>query len=307
MNWIAFVTIAVISDSSRIFIDNYVSDFYFKGNGAVSQKLFYAYTSIIFSVILAIVGDIDFSNFPITTFFVFLLSGILSSIASIPYYKALEIDNSTNLGIFIQLAPILYLILGWLFLGDSLSFTQFIAFFVILAAPLLIILTTHKRSRKIRLKAILYSFLYVLIAVIANLIFVKENTTDINFLTGISFILLGKGIGAFLIFLIRPKWRRRFHQVSKTTKRKVFRPLIVNAIIGLIKDIAYRGALITAPSIALASVATDSTEPIAIFFMGLVLTIIWPKFGREKLDKKTVLVHVIATALVVTGIILIQI
>ena len=52
MNWIAFVTIAVISDSSRIFIDNYVSDFYFKGNGAVSQKLFYAYTSIIFSVIL---------------------------------------------------------------------------------------------------------------------------------------------------------------------------------------------------------------------------------------------------------------
>ena len=61
-----------------------------------------------------------------------------------------------------------------------------------------------------------------------------------------------------------------------------------------------------APSVALASAASDSTTPIMIFFMGIVLTILWPNFGREKLNRKSVLVHLIATVLVVAGIILIQ-
>jgi hypothetical protein len=40
--------------------------------------------------------------------------------------------------------------------------------------------------------------------------------------------------------------------------------------------------------------------------MGLLLTLIWPKFGREKLQKKVILVHFIATILVVIGIVLMQ-
>ena len=49
MSWLIFVITSFLFDSSRIFIDNYISDFYFKGKGAVSQKLFYGYTFIIFS------------------------------------------------------------------------------------------------------------------------------------------------------------------------------------------------------------------------------------------------------------------
>lgn len=307
MNWLIFVLITVLFESFRIFLDNYLSDYYFKGRHSVSQKYFYGIAFVIFALILIPFAGIDFSVGLISTIMIFIIAGIINSFAGIPYYKVLELDDSTNLGIFIQLSPVLYLILGWLFLGETISPTQLVAFFIILSAPLLILFTTRKRSRKIKIKAIFYAFLYVLLAVISNLIFVKESSQDITFAGAMAFLFLGKGLGNLLIMAARPKWRRRFRDVMQSSHKKVLRPLFGSLTLSLVKDFTYRAALILAPSVALASATSDSSEPIFIFFMGVVLTIIWPNFGREKLQRKSIIVHLIATVLVVIGIILIQI
>lgn len=306
MNWLGFVAVAVILDALRIFIDNYVSDVYFKGREAVSQKWFYAFIYVIVGTVILAASGFNLNNLDWAAAGLFVFSGFLASFSGIPYYKALEIEDTTNLGIFIQLAPIFYLILGWFFLGETFSPVQLVAFLVILAAPLLIIATTRKRSRKVKIRAVLYAFLYVFVAVIANVIFVKADNENFTLLNEVALLFLGKGLGNFIIMLARPKWRKRFNSIYKSSRGKVLRPLIANSAIGLVKDFAYRGALITAPAVALASVSSDSAEPIVIFFMGLVLTLIWPKFGREKLNRKTVLVHLIATVLVVAGIVLLQ-
>lgn len=307
MIWLIFVAITVIIDSIRIFVDNYVSDVYFKGKGAASQKLFYGCLLIPFTIIVLLATGFSFETIPLNLVAILFLAGLINGVSGIFYYKALEIDDSTNLGIFIQLAPVLYLILGWFFLGETFSPLQLVAFVIIVAAPLLIIFFTRKRSRKIRIKAVLYSFLYVLIAVISNLIFIKGNTaTNASFFTTVSIVLLGKGIADVIIVCCTPKWRHRFKVVVKKSRRKVLRPMSANFVIGTTKEFTYRAALATAPTVAIASAASDSSEPIVIFFMGLLLTLIWPKFGREKLDRKSILVHLIATILVVTGIIILQ-
>ena len=202
MNWLAFVAIAVLLDSIRIYIDNYASDVFYKEKGAVSQKLFYI-------LILIITGFNPFAS-NLTAIGLLLLSGFLGSISGIPYYRALEIENSTNIGIFIQLAPVFYLILGWLFLGETISGLQFIAFFIILAAPLLILFTTKKRSRKVKIRAITFALIYVLIAVISNLIFVKADTEGLGFVNEIAIMFVAKGITNLLIIYSHPKWRKRF-------------------------------------------------------------------------------------------------
>ena len=305
MNWITFVVVTVVLDALRIFIDNYTSDVYFKGNGAVGQKLFYGYIWIIISlIVLAVTG---FNIFEAgTSAFWFLLSGVIGSIASIWYYKALEIEDSTNLGIFIQLSPVLYLILGWFFLGETITVMQFIGLLVILSAPIMIVLNARKRSRKIKLKAVFYAFLYVLVAIIGNLLFVKFNVGDIHFIHEMSLVFLGAGITSVIIVYTKPKWRKRFWAVVKSSKKKVFLPMSVNAVASLVKSTTYRAALVVAPTVSIASAATDSVLPIVIFFMGIVLTLIWPKFGREKLNRKTVLIHLVATVLVLIGIVMVQ-
>jgi uncharacterized membrane protein len=309
MNWLILVTIAVIFDVFRIFTDNYISDIYYKGREVASQKLFSAYAKTIAGVVILIATGFTFSQFEPSAIFFFIFSGILASIAEVPYYLALGIDDSTNLGIFIQLAPIIYIVLGWLFLGETFSPIQLLAIGIILIAPLLIVFTSRKRSRKVKIHAILLALLYVVIGVIGNIIFVKTSgeTYDTHILIEeIALAILGTGLMDGLIMLTLPKWRKRYHNVKKASKGKVLVPLAASFSVGLVKSFAYRSALIAAPALALASAASDSIEPIIIFFMGLLLTLIWPKFGREKLQKKVILVHLIATIIVVIGIVLMQ-
>lgn len=306
MNWLILVAIAVISDSLRIFIDNYTSDVYYKGRGAVSQKLFSGYALAIIGLIILIVTGFNFTAIDTLTAILFVVAGIIAGIAGIPYYRALELDDSTNIGIFTQLAPVLYLIFGWFLLDQSFSPLQLVAFFVILSAPFIIIATTRKRSRKVKLKAVFHAFLYVLIAVIGNVLFVKISTGEQNLITTISLELIGNGIANIFIVYLSPKLCRRYREVNRKSHYKVFRPLFANSIVRAVQQFTYMGALVTAPTVAIASVSSDSAEPIVIFFMGLLLTLIWPQFGREKLQKKTILVHLIATILVVIGIVLLQ-
>lgn len=309
MSWLILVAIAVIFDVFRIFTDNYISDVYYKGREVASQKLFSAYAKTIAGIIILIAAGFTFSQFEPSAMFFFIFAGVLSSIAEVPYYLALGIDDSTNLGIFIQLAPVVYLIFGWFLLGETFSPLQLLSIGIILIAPILIVLTSRKRSRKVKLHAVLLALLYVVISVIGNIIFVKVSgdTTDIRILIEeIALTVLGTGLMDGVIMFALPKWRKRYHNVKKASKGKVLVPLAASFSVGLVKSFAYRAALIAAPALALASAASDSIEPIVIFFMGLLLTLIWPKFGREKLQKKVILVHLIATILVVIGIVLMQ-
>lgn len=309
MSWLILVAIAVLFDVFRIFTDNYISDVYYKGREVASQKLFSAYAKTIIGIIILIAAGFNLNEFDIPTILLLLLSGALASIAEVPYYLALGIDDSTNLGIFIQLAPIIYLIFGWFLLGETFSPLQLVAIGIVLIAPILIVLTSRKRSRKVKLHAIFLAFLYVLISVTSNVLFVKVNADNFEFSTlinEIALVILGTGLMDGLIMLALPKWRLRYHHVMKASKKKVLVPLAASFSVGVIKSFTYRSALIAAPALALASAASDSIEPIVIFFMGLLLTLIWPKFGREKLQKKVILVHLVATILVVIGIVLMQ-
>ena len=307
MNWLVLVAIAVVADAIRIFADNYITDYYFKGRDSVSQKYFYGWFFILLAIIMFLIFPVDFDANPLYLMGFLFAAGCLNSLAGIPYYRAIEMDDSTNVSIFVQLAPIVYLIFGWLVLNEKFSPHQLLAFAIILAGPFLVIASTRKKSRKIKIKAAIQAGLYVIISVVANLIFVKSSElTEMSFIHDMIFIFLGKGVGNLIIVAFKPKWIIRFRNVAKSSKKKMLRPLIINAFVGITKDFTYRAALTLAPAVALASVATDSATPIVIFFLGILLTLIWPKFGREKLDRKTVLVHFIATALVVTGIIILQ-
>lgn len=307
MNWLVVLAIAVVSDALRIFIDNYISDVYFKEKGAVSQKIVSGIVTPILGIIILIVTGFNFTEIPPVALTLLLMSGVLGSLAGIPYYKALEIDDSTNIGIFFQFSPILYLIIGWIIGDEQFSIIQLLACFIILAAPLLVVITAKKRSRKVRIKAALLAFISIIFYVASGETFIQGNVDGINIFSEIGLVLITKGLSDLLIIGSRRKLRRRLAKVVKSSRRKVLFPINISIVMRVIQEFSYRIGLIIAPSVAIASAASDAVEPAVIFFMGLLLTILWPKFGREKLQKKTVLVHFIATVLVIIGIVILRI
>lgn len=307
MKWILIIAAAVVSDSLRIFIDNYVSDVYFKEHGAVAQKIASGLAYPIIGILILAINNFDIASIPPLTLGLLIISGILSSIAGIPYFKALEIDDSTNIGIFFQFSPILYLILGWAISNEPFAITQLIGSLIIIIAPALIIITARKRSRKIRLRAAALSFLSIIFYVLSGETFILADTANLGLFNGVGLILIAKGFADLVIIGSRRKWRHRLITVIESSHRKVLWPISAGIVLRFIQEFSYRIGLVLAPTVAIASAASDSVEPIVIFFMGLVLTLIWPRFGREKLQKKVVLVHLIATVLVATGIIILQI
>ena len=307
MNWILILAIAVVSDALRIFVDNYISDVYFKERGAVSQKIISGIIVPTAGLAILVFTNFNFFSAPSDTITLLLLSGVLGSLAGIPYYRALEIDDSTNVGIFFQFSPVFYLIIGWAIGDESFSIIKLISCIIILAAPLAIILSARKRSRKTRFKAALLAFISIIFYVASGETFIQGNSANVNIFSEIGLVLLAKGLTDLIIIGSHYKWRKRLSTVMRSSHNKVLFPINISIILRIVQEISYRIGLIMAPTVAIASAASDSIEPIVIFFMGLVLTIIWPKFGREKLQKKVVLIHLIATVLVVIGIVLMQV
>lgn len=306
MDWLLCIAVTVFASACTIFLDNYISDYYFKGHSANAQKNFYWFPFIIIGIVCVCITGVDFTNIPFYVYLIFMLSGASTAIAGIFYYKALEVSDSTDFGIFSQLSPVFYLICGWLFLNQTISTHQFIAFIIILSAPILIIISTKKRSRQVRIKAILYTIINLLIDAIGTVAFVKFSDNSINFVTSMGFVYLGKGIGNGLIMLAKPKWRKRYRFVIKSSHHKAYLSLAASLALGVVNHFAKNLSLVLAPSVAVASAITNSTKPIVIFFLGILFTLLWPRFGREKMTKKVIYVHLIATIIVVIGICLIQ-
>ena len=67
MNWLILMAINVVSDSTRIFIDNYVTDYYFKGKESVSSKIFYGYAGLFFALLIGVIFGVNFSNATVST------------------------------------------------------------------------------------------------------------------------------------------------------------------------------------------------------------------------------------------------
>ena len=91
-----------------------------------------------------------------------MLSGVLASVSSIPYYIALKNEEATGAAIFYQIQPLFYLLAGALFFHEAISLPQIIALIIIMIAPALIILSRkHKKSRQMQIRAGALLVLYV--------------------------------------------------------------------------------------------------------------------------------------------------
>jgi drug/metabolite transporter (DMT)-like permease len=251
---------------------------------------------------------------PLQTIIILIGVGIVNSLASIFYYKALVAEDATGATIFTQLEPLLYLILGWTILGEHIAPTEILAFILILLAPLIIIFTANKRSQKLEIRAITLLAICTTMQVVANIVFIKFsglediaiNNNEFNiFATAIFFTMIGNLITDTSLALIFKSWRTRFWNVVKKAKHRYVIPALINEIIYAPVDLVYRFALIIAP-VAIVSVATGALSLIITFALGIILSILWPTFGREKLKKRIILAHLLATVLAVMGIIILQ-
>lgn len=303
--WLVLTIIAALAAAIYTFFDNYIVDVFFKGRTPQAQKVFFGPAYLATAVLIALFANIQAME--VGNAIGLIVAGALASISYIPYYVALGKEEATSVTILEQLSPIFYLIFGWLILGESISEMQLAAFAIILLSPLAIVLGSRKNSQNSKISIVLLMVGKVTISALANVSVVKFSGSDL--MTSIFYITLGKGLCDIIMSLIFKKWRLRFRQVAKKHRKplKFYGIFLIDHLLWLVSDFTYYAALTLAPVVAMVSAVAKSAQPILVFVLGIVLTAMWPKFGREKNNRRTIISHFIATVLAVIGIVLMQI
>ncbi len=311
--WLILTLIASVAGSISAFIDNYVTDVYFRGKTPAAQKVIGGPINLFVGLASLVVYSIISPNGypPAFNTILFVASGIISSLATMFYYMALKSEDTTGAIIFCQLYPIFYLILGFLFLGEKIVGMQLIAFLFLIAAPVVILLLTGKRRKKMEYRAGLLLLINVILQPIAAIIFIfagrdiSWTNNEFSIVLAMGLMFIGKGIFDVVMSTLNKKWRRRAKRAIIESRMKIFVPFFINIVIWLFADYGIRKAML-AEQVAIVSAINLAVELLATFVLGLIFTIIWPRFGREKLDKRTVAAHFVATILAIIGIILVE-
>lgn len=302
MLWIILCLIAAALWSLGVFFDNYQTDVIFRNKLPQAMKRINGPFYLIIAVVIAIVCRIQLPALDQIGFL--LLSGIVNSVATLFYYAALKNEEATGATIFYQLQPIMFLILEFVLFGESISPMQIIGLVLILAAPVTVVFSRKRASaRRTEMRAAILLIIYVLMATISGEIAIRMGR-GLDFIPVFVFYLIGRGTSDTIISFL-PSLRRRHKYVMAHNKKIYLSCTLINQCICTIAEFMYRYGLIIGVA-ALGSAITNATELILTFIFGIILSIIWPKFGREKLRRREVIAHILAVILCAIGIFVIQ-
>lgn len=307
MLWILLPIAAAFFYMMSSFIDNYLTDVHFKRRDPAALVL----TGVI-AASLSVAVMLAWRGFDLVIGVDWVVAvgvgvaGFLNILAQVMYYRALKVEDTTSVTIFAQLQSVMLLLLGVTLLGEDLTILQLLAFFLILSSAVMLVFnTTTKKKFQMGVKAgVLMLFACVMWA-IGDVSFVWFGRGVERFEEIYVWYCLGVLLALGFFTLTTKAWRRAIKCFFSDNRSYKMRVVLTNELFAVAAEMLYRVALLMMP-VAIVGVVATSGQLILTFVAGILLTMIVPTFGREKLERKKIFTHVLAIVLVIVGIILIH-
>lgn len=231
------------------------------------------------------------------TLMIILLSGFLTAIYLLPYYKALTFDETSRVIPLFQVYPIFVLILSFIALNEGFTTAQYFgAALIIVSGFLLSVEKLEGRIFTLR-KSFWYMILSSFLFAVAQVLY-KFGVEEVPFWNTLPYESFGIAIGAVTIAL----YKNNFNKFKKETRRfekKVFVFIGVNECISIFA--LYTGYFaISLISVGLVSVLSG-LQPLFVLIYGVILSLWFPKILKEVLDKKTIALKLFSIIVIIIG------
>lgn len=280
------------------FIDKYVLE-----KQISDYKIVPIYTALVSLIVGSILWIV--TGFPVLSLsdgLVVLITGALSTWALMLYFKALTIEETSNVIILFQMIPIITLIFSFLFLRETISFQQFIGFIFILSATVLVSIKKIGETRLFS-RAFYYILMFDILSA-ATAILIKYTITTNSFGDVVAWESWGLALGGFSIYLLVPSIRKAFSKSVRTIRKRTIGILAFNDLLFIAGKLLFFFAF-SLGSVALVKVL-EGTQAFFGILYGLIFTSMYPSVFREKITKKAIVHKFIAVLLLFEGIILIS-
>ena len=299
MRWLLFAILGPLSWAVSTHIDKYLVDKYFRDSNTAVLMVF---TAVVGLLALPVIWYFDpgVIALPPTATAVMIFSGILYMGAMLFYLRAIQSEEASAVAPFFQLSTIFTLLLAYLFLRESLGLYQLMGIALIVVGALTVSTNggAFLEGFKMRLLGLMTAatFIIALSSVLFKYFALAENFWGTTFWT-----FVGEGIFGAAVMLF-PTYRAQFVTLFRQSPGAIVGINAANELINLGGGLGVRFASLLAP-VALVS-AVASTTTLFVFALGVVLTLFFPKFGREDLSAHNLMRKGIAALLVSAGVLL---
>lgn len=225
-------------------------------------------------------------------------TGILTVVWIIFYLFTLELEDISTIVPWFLAVPVFGYVLGYVFLGEKLTFFQLIGSLIIFLGLILISIDFREEKRKVKKKPIFYMILVCLIVAVSGVIF-KYVTVEGNFWVSSFWEYLGIGVTGLIIFVFVPKYRNHFMNMNKTGGRKIFLVNLVSETMTISGNLLTNFALLLAPVTMVYLVG--SFQPAIVLFLTLLGTKFFPHIVKEDLSYNVLIPKSIAIVLMTVG------
>ena len=237
-------------------------------------------------------------DIPILDKILLFITGIITIIWIVLYLFTLEIEETSNVVPWFLSVPVFGYVLGYIFLGETLTFFQILGSLVILFGLILLSINFSGNGKKLKKKPLLYMVFACLLVAISGVIF-KYVTIEGNFWVSSFWEYFGLGITGILIFLFIPKFRREFMQMNSRGGFKIFAVNTTSELLTVSGNLLTNFALLLAPVAMVYLVG--SFQPAIVLFLTILGTKFFPHIVKENISRRALVPKIIAIILMIVG------
>jgi EamA-like transporter family len=217
------------------------------------------------------------------------------------YLQALQSDEASVVAPFFQTSPLFGYLLAYFVLGERLSAVQMAGGALIIAGASIVSIRFGRGAGAFKLPLAMRMLACGFVLALATLIF-KVFAIKVAFWTTTFWMYVGEAIFGAVLLSIAAN-RAQFVALVRANTVALLSINASNELINLGGGLGSRYALLLAP-LSLVQ-AIGSTTTLFVFAFGVVLSLVFPRLGRESLSGRDLAQKGIAAAFVVLGVALV--
>lgn len=283
-------------------IDKYLVDKYFRHSDTAVLMVFTALLGVIALPVIW-VFEPKVMQLSALAIGVMTLSGIFYMGAMLFYLRAIQSEEASVVAPLFQASTLFTFMLGLVLLHELPRWPQLAGVALVMGGAIGLSLDKHLHLSSFKPRLVLLMVAATFIVALSGVVF-KIFAVHDEFWSTTFWTFVGEGLfGAVILAL--PKYRRQFLTLLRKNPGPVLGVNAANELVNLGGGLGVRYASLLAP-VALVS-AVSATTTFFVFLFGIVLTLFFPKFGREDLSARNVLQKAVGGILIMAGVALIQV
>jgi uncharacterized membrane protein len=299
--WLLFAFTGPVLWAVSTHIDKYLVDKYFRHSNTAVLLVFTAFLGV-FALPPIWLFEPKVLSLPWLATVVMTVSGVFYMGAMLFYLRAIQSEEASVVAPLFQANTVFTFMLGLLFLHELPRWQQLAGAALVVGGALGLSLDKklHFGSFKPRLVLLMCAatFVLALSSVVFKFFAVHDEFWSTTFWTFAGEGLFGVGI------LAAPKYRKQFLHLFRKNPGAVIGVNAANELINLGGGLGVRYASLLAP-VGLVS-AISATSTFFVFLFGILLTLFFPRIGREDLSARNVIQKAVGGVLIMAGVVLIQ-